>query len=80
MASLFVVFLLFQIFAPDNVFSENQIEDLLNLLNKVQDGYSFKNEYEPNWNDLTLCQKHSKIYIDERNNLTGWAFRSKESE
>ena len=80
MARLFVVFLLFQIFAPDNVFSENQIGDLLKLLSKIQNGYSFDNYLEPNLNDLTLCQKHSQIYLEERNNLTGWAFRSKECE
>ena len=77
MASLFVVFLLFQIFAPDNVFSENQIADLLNLLTKIQNGYSFNNQLDPNSNDMTLCKNHSQIYLDERNNLTGWAFRSK---
>ena len=80
MARLFVLLLLLQIFAPDNFFCENINGDLLNLLTEVQNGHSFKNQFEPISNDLTLCQKHSQIYLDERNNLTGWAFRSKESE
>ena len=66
-----------QFFSPE-VFSEIQIGDVLNLLTKIQNGYSFTNQFEPNSNDLTLCQKHSKIYLNERNNLTGWALRSKE--
>ena len=76
MARVIVVLLLLQSFSSD-VFGEIQIGDILTFLNEIQNGYSFSNQFEQNPEDLTLCQKHSHIYLNERNNLTGWALRSK---
>ena len=28
------------------------------------------------YDDMNLCQKHSQLYLEERNSLTGWAYRS----
>ena len=28
------------------------------------------------YDEMNLCQKHSQLYLEERNSLTGWAYRS----
>jgi len=74
MERLLVVIFILQVFSADHVLSEYQL-DRLKLLSEVENGHNLMEHFAEKFDTDTLCQKHSKIYLDERNNLTGWAFR-----
>ena len=46
------------------------------LLAEISNGDNLMEYIVQNSEYMNLCQKHSQIYLDERGNLTGWAFRS----
>ena len=76
MERLLVVIFMLKIFSTGFVCSEYQ-HDHLKLLSEVKNGHNLMEEFVDKIDTYdTLCQKHSKIYLEERNNFTGWAFRS----
>ena len=53
------------------------LHDHLKLLSEVENGHNLMEQFVDKIDTYdTLCQMHSKIYLEERNNFTGWAFRS----
>ena len=76
MERLFVVIFILQACFAEHSLSEFQYEHL-KLLSEVKNGHNLLEHFAEKTEALSLCEKHSNIYIQERNNFTGWAFRSK---
>ena len=53
----------------------NNLEKI-KLLAEISNADNLMESIDQNSGEMSLCQKHSQIYLDERGNLTGWAFRS----
>ena len=74
MANCFV--LLFLVFYINCAFCFNNLESLKSLEIHSADKLLEFIAQTP-YDEMNLCQKHSQLYLEERNSLTGWAFRSK---
>ena len=53
----------------------NNLEKI-KLFAEISNGDNLMEYIVQNSEEINLCQKHAQIYLEERGNLTGWAFRS----
>ena len=69
-------FLLFLVIYINCAQGYNNLESLKSL--EIQSSTDKLMEFiaQKPYDEMNLCQKHSQLYLEERNSLTGWAFRS----
>ena len=76
MAKYLSAVLFFLFFFVNNALSDSYAEKLKLFSEIHNEDKLMRYLAQGSYDELTLCQKHSQIYLNERSNLTGWAVRS----